>query len=151
MQRRKECNGVWHYRKRGNNAVSFCQQLFFPRPSEPLKIGSFKFPAPQGPKLHLNSPLKRRILWSITPLSKRRCLNGKKKGMVYSLSVVNVILTCSTMWNFIILMCLATECNTFERIIFDIYWGDVCLSLFWINWKVFCSSLIDIFIGIFWK
>ena len=57
-----------------------------------MKIGSFKFPAPQGPKLHLNSPLKRRILWSITPLSKGRCLNGKKKGMVYSLSVVNVIL-----------------------------------------------------------
>ena len=41
--------------------------------------------------------------------------------MVYGHLVVSIILTYSTMWNFIILLCLATECNTFEWIIFVLH------------------------------
>lgn len=93
-----------------------------PTPSfELLKIGSFKFPAPQGPKLRLNSPLKCRIFWSVTPLPKEKMFKWREKGMVYGHLVVSIILTCSTMWNFIILLCLATECNTFEWIVFVLH------------------------------
>ena len=86
-----------------------------------FKIGSFKFPAPQGPKLRLNSPLKCRIFWSVTPLPKEKMFKWREKGMVYGHLVVSIILTCSTMWNFIILLCLATECNTFEWIVFVLH------------------------------
>ena len=51
-----------------------------PPPSfELLKIGSFKFPAPQGPKLRLNSPLKCRIFWSVTPLPKEKMFKWREK------------------------------------------------------------------------
>ena len=55
------------------------------------------------------------------PSSKEKMFKWREKGMVYGLSVISIILTCSTMWNFIMLLCLASECNTFEWIIFVLH------------------------------
>ena len=55
------------------------------------------------------------------PSSKEKMFKCREKGMVYGLSVISIILTYSTMWNFIMLLCLATECNTFEWIIFVLH------------------------------
>ena len=80
-----------------------------PQSFELLKIGSFKFPS-QVPDFMINHPS-----------SKEKMFKWREKGMVYGLSVISIILTYSTMWNFIMLLCLATECNTFEWIIFVLH------------------------------
>ena len=80
-----------------------------PQSFELLKIGSFKFPT-QVPDFMMNYPS-----------SKENMFKWREKGMVYGLSVISIILTYSTMWNFIMLLCLATECNTFEWIIFVLH------------------------------